>query len=374
MLDSITKGLGNLEVSVSNAFDKTSKLISSKSSSFASSSSTDTILGVANIGNQLMKTFNSLEIQKSLQDSMKQVVELQKNKDLRVSLRCAPITSYTEINQTIIDRLEYILGTKQQHYSGNIPTGSTSVVQQYGSAQGVNITSFLYDALSPTVGLIFPYTPTVTFNYSVNYDNTSLFQSNLAIQHYNNTPPPTISVDAKFTADTKENAKYMLAAIWFLKAVTKCDFGYQAKIDNKRIAGTPPPVLYLHGYGDYIMNYIPVVIKSFNFRLPDDVDYTSVMFNLSNAMKFVDYFSTNNAINEIPNNSNNQYIMKNLLPIQMSLSMQLTIQPNIYKNVHNFDLNAYKQGVIQYKASAVKNTSSPQYFTESLYSRAGWTW
>ena len=368
LLNSVTSGLGSLKTDIVNVFDKSEKLVKNSSQLFTSNKSVDKVLGVAGIGSSsLLKSNTSDTSKQQLDESLAKLHQLQRNDDMRVSLRCAPLTSYSNIDETIIDRLEYVLGTKQQYYSGNIPTGSSG--QIYGEMQGVNITSFLYEALAPTVGLVFPYTPAVSFNYGVNYDTTSLFQSNLAMQHYNNTPPPTISIDAKFTADTKENAKYMLAAIWFLKAVSKCDFGYQAKSGNNRIAGTPPPVLYLNGYGGYIMNYIPVVIKSFNFRFPDDVDYTNIMFNLSNAVKFVDYFSNNNS-NEV----NNQYIIKNMLPIQMTISIQLTIQPNIYKNVHNFDLNAYKQGIIQFKASAVKNTSSPQYFSESLYSRAGWTW
>ena len=47
-------------------------------------------------------------------------------------------------------------------------------------------------------------------------------------------------------------------------------------------AGNPPPIVNLNGYGDYVFNNVPVVIKSFEVSLPNDVDYieTTVGNNL----------------------------------------------------------------------------------------------
>jgi hypothetical protein len=196
------------------------------------------------------------------------------------------------------------------------------------------------------------------------------------MHNYGGTPPPSISLNAKFTADTKENAKHMLSAIWFLKAASKSDFGMQATASDKRIPGTPPPTLYLNGYGDYLMNYIPVVIRGYSYSFPDDRDYTNVMFNLANAMKFVEYFSDSSDTIAANSNVSNIYTIRNMLPIQMDVKIDLLVQPNIWQHIHKFDLMSYKQGNIHIKNNPVKASSSPSYspnLAES-FERSGWTW
>jgi hypothetical protein len=37
--------------------------------------------------------------------------------------------------------------------------------------------------------------------------------------------------------------------------------------------GTPPPLCYLHGLGNFQFDNHPLVISSFNYSLPSDVDY-----------------------------------------------------------------------------------------------------
>ena len=41
-------------------------------------------------------------------------------------------------------------------------------------------------------------------------------------------------------------------------------------------AGTPPPIVLLNGYGDYVFKNVPVVIINFSVDLPTDVDYIHV--------------------------------------------------------------------------------------------------
>lgn len=355
---------------IENQWDNASKLVSKSNMCFTSLSE-NLGIGTQKASNKNTNSSVAQNYTETLKTTFARLKSQQKD-DLRVSLRCAPITSASSGDQSIIDRLEYVLGSQKSSVNGStILDNCNNIVSQNS---GTLLYGFLFEALSPTVGLVFPYTPNVKFSYNVNYDTTTLFQSNLAIQHYSSSPPPSISLSAKFTADTKENAKYMLAAIYFLKAVTKCDFGYQATAGGKRLPGMPPPVLYLNGYGDYIMNQIPVVVKSFDFSFPDDRDYTTIMFNLRNAVKFVEYFSDAGLSDSVVSNSSSIYVMKNMLPIQMDISMNLLIQPNIYNQVHQFDLNAYKQGILQFKANPVKDTSAPQYTLTNAYGKAGWTW
>ena len=37
--------------------------------------------------------------------------------------------------------------------------------------------------------------------------------------------------------------------------------------------GSPPPLVYLNGYGDYQFSEHPCVVSQFNYTLPPDVDY-----------------------------------------------------------------------------------------------------
>jgi hypothetical protein len=41
--------------------------------------------------------------------------------------------------------------------------------------------------------------------------------------------------------------------------------------DSQR--GAPPPVCFLSGLGEYQFNYHPVLVSSFSYNLPNDVDY-----------------------------------------------------------------------------------------------------
>jgi hypothetical protein len=61
----------------------------------------------------------------------------------------------------------------------------------------------------------------------------------------------------------------MLAVIHFFKSVTKMFYGK----DQIPKPGTPPPLCYLSGLGDFQFDKHPLVISSFNYSLPNDVDY-----------------------------------------------------------------------------------------------------
>jgi hypothetical protein len=79
----------------------------------------------------------------------------------------------------------------------------------------------------------------------------------------------------EFTVENSREAEYWIAAIHYLKSITKMAYG---ESPNK---GSPPPVVKLNGYGDYVFNNVPVIVQSFNVTLPPDVDYiqANVGFN-----------------------------------------------------------------------------------------------
>ncbi len=46
--------------------------------------------------------------------------------------------------------------------------------------------------------------------------------------------------------------------------------------ENDPLAGLPPPVLLLSGYGEYMFNDLPIIINNFSMDLPSNVDYIQV--------------------------------------------------------------------------------------------------
>lgn len=278
--------------------------------------------------------------------------------DRRVSLNVAPVTFDASGNYNpseFAERVAYVLGDKTTNLNGT------------------DVYGFLHSCLSQSCGLVFPYTPNINISHQVNYDKTDITHSNLSLNHYKNTPPPTYTVDAVFTADSRENALHMLSAIWFLRAVTKCDFG-----EHSSTAGTPPPVLYLNGYNQ-MMDNIPVVVKSFSYSLPKDKDYVPLGINLdsgnfiyndrevysdsngqiyegkdkpseSGGMQYINGLATaldnmKSGKTSLPSNRYNSFYFNTWLPMEMSFNIVLEVQPNLLKHKKVFDLNTYKMGI-----------------------------
>ena len=126
-------------------------------------------------------------------------------------------------------------------------------------------------------GIVFPYTPQIVVQTRANYNNLNPTHSNYTYYAYQNSALDAISIVGTFSAQTPDDARYMLGAIHALRAVTKMNFG------GGQDAGAPPPVCRLSGYGKYQFNNLPIVISSFFYTLNEDVDYISVDPNGSNT-------------------------------------------------------------------------------------------
>jgi len=120
-------------------------------------------------------------------------------------------------------------------------------------------------------GLIFQYTPTITETMNVKYvDSGDLVHTNEQYQVYKGTDNRKISLsNVTFTADSDENAKYMLAAIHFFRVYTLMDYG-------KGKTGKPPSPMWFSAYGKLAFDRIPVLLSGANFSWPNDKDYIRV--------------------------------------------------------------------------------------------------
>lgn len=123
--------------------------------------------------------------------------------------------------------------------------------------------------LKATDGVIFPYTPSVQVQYSAHYDPATLTHSNYKIHQYSSSSVDSVTISCDFTAQDTAEANYMLAVIHFFKSVTKMFYGQ----DKTVRPGTPPPLCYLTGLGQFQFDAHPLAITSFNYQLPVDVDY-----------------------------------------------------------------------------------------------------
>ena len=128
-------------------------------------------------------------------------------------------------------------------------------------------TNAVLKPLAGTSGVVFPYMPKIETSYTANYSDTALTHSNYKGYFYNSSFVGDINITGTFTAQDTREANYLLAVIHFFRSVTKMFYGQDAQ------RGSPPPLVYLSGLGNYQFNDHPCVVKTFQYSLPNDVDY-----------------------------------------------------------------------------------------------------
>jgi hypothetical protein len=190
---------------------------------------------------------------------------------------------------------------------------------------GPNDTSNILYPLWSTRGVLFPYTPSLATGYAAEYDPSSFIHSIYGYNAYVRSYPKPLSLAAEFTAQTTEEALYMLAVISFFKSATKSYFG----VNPYNKAGTPPPVLLFNYLGQHQYNNVPVIIKSFDFTYEANIDYVPV--NTSGYSGSTD----------LPATSSNGY---SYVPTHIKVQLEMDTQyiPIVLRDQFNLDL--FRQG------------------------------
>ena len=129
--------------------------------------------------------------------------------------------------------------------------------------------NILLSPLNKTNGVIFPYTPIIQVNYAATYEQTAITHSNYKINQYGSSSVDSVTITCDFTAQDVFEANYVLAVIHFFRSMTKMFYGQ----DQMPKRGTPPPLCYLYGLGDFQFSSHPLAITGFGYTLPNDVDY-----------------------------------------------------------------------------------------------------
>jgi hypothetical protein len=187
--------------------------------------------------------------------------------------------------------------------------------------------------LAASDGVVFPYMPDIQTSYNANYDTTDLTHSNYRGYFYKSSYVGDINITGVFTAQNTQEANYLLAVIHFFRSATKMFYGSQ---DSQR--GTPPPLVYLFGLGQYQFQAHPCVIRSFNYNLPNDVDYirtkpNNYNVNLNNTLPKTQ--SGGNPISAVINRLRNALLPKGALP---NVPQELL---SVSQSVSNIDNSTY---------------------------------
>ena len=117
-------------------------------------------------------------------------------------------------------------------------------------------------------GIIFPYTPSITFEHSSEYVTQSPLHSNFSLNFYKNSKVSDINITGIFTVQNYKDATNYLSTIYLLRVLTKMRFG-----GDDPLRGSPPPICRLYAYGTFMLDNVPIAISSFRNELTSDVDY-----------------------------------------------------------------------------------------------------
>jgi len=142
----------------------------------------------------------------------------------------------------------------------------------------------LIEPLLKTGGFTFPFTPSIIMSQSANYTGHNPAHTNYAMNSFNYSNVEQITINGDFFVQNGLEAQYWIAAVHYLRSVTKMRYG-----EGSSDAGSPPPVVLLNGYGDFVFKNLPVVVSNFQVELPADVDYISAELSNAGDAAYTDY-------------------------------------------------------------------------------------
>ena len=176
-------------------------------------------------------------------------------------------------------------------------------------------------------GVVFPYTPNIFLSRSANYGSMDFKGANFPVYTYMNSSPPMLPLIVQFTATTKEEAKYMLAAWRFFNILTQSDFGEQAVLNGK--AGSPPPVLQFSYLGPFGFDRVPVLMTDFNVIIGNNVDMVPVEHPVSQDFIEASAFSKKNVT---------------FMPVEVEFTINMVPQYSPRRVRKDFNLDSMRQG------------------------------
>jgi hypothetical protein len=129
-------------------------------------------------------------------------------------------------------------------------------------------------------GIIFPYTPTISYSHKAEYAPSNPTHSNFTIYSYQRSSLSEFTIAGKFTVQNKKDAGVYLATLRLLSALTKM------RSNSDSLAGAPPPVCRLRAYGDQMMDNVPIAITGVKIDYPDNIDYYNIDAGTSGSLSY----------------------------------------------------------------------------------------
>ena len=124
--------------------------------------------------------------------------------------------------------------------------------------------------LSNLGGILFPYTPNISYDNQATYNTQGVMHSNFPVHFYQKSSVGPITIAGRFSNQNEDDGAIYLGVVHLLRALTKMLWGSDPN------AGSPPPVCRLNAYGDSMISNVPVSVTSFKIELPESCDYISV--------------------------------------------------------------------------------------------------
>lgn len=184
--------------------------------------------------------------------------------------------------------------------------------------------------LYSTRGVLFPYTPSITSGTVAEYNGSSFIHTDYGYNSYIRSYPKPITMSAAFTAQSNDEALYLLAVLHFFRAVTKSYFG----INPYDRAGTPPPTLMFNYLGEHQFNNVPVLVKSFDYVYEANIDYVPVN-TVNNQL-----YSANIGVS-LPRSSTDGFTY---VPTHLTIALELDTQYIPIKVRNEFNLDEFRAG------------------------------
>lgn len=233
----------------------------------------------------------------------------------------------------------------------------------YGPRNEENILLPLYES----GGLMWPYTPNIVDQATVLYDTYDPMHSNQPFAAFKSVAMKEIICTGQFTAQNQDEARYSIAAIHFLRTVTKMFFGLgnsNGTADQRQavsLRGTPPPILLFNAWGTAVYHNVPVIVTNYTAELPPDVDYVRVIFPGGNTKRYSDQFSN---IQIDPSGQVQQTLVRRQIdqftgdisawvPSRFNIAVSMQVQNTPDRWRRQFNLNDFRTGALVKKGGWV---------------------
>ena len=87
-------------------------------------------------------------------------------------------------------------------------------------------------------GIIFPYTPAISYEHKADYSNVPVMHSNFALNFYQRSYVTNISISGKFTVQNDYDASVYLSTVHLLRALTKMLSSGEDNSGSQKVSST----------------------------------------------------------------------------------------------------------------------------------------